>query len=172
VSDPSASLIACLPRLRRYARALLGERAGADDLVQDTVERGWRQLASWRPGSDMRAWLFGIMHNLHVDQLRQPALPTAPLEDADADGLPLAAVSSEPGSGLALRDLDAALRQLPPEQRSVLLLVALEEMTYDEVARTLDIPLGTVMSRLSRGRERLRLLMQGQAASAALKVVK
>lgn len=172
MSDPGASLIACLPRLRRYARALLGERAGADDLVQDTMERGWRKLATWRPGSDMRAWLFGIMHNLHVDRLRQPALATAPLDEANEDALPLAAASSEPGSSLALRDLDAALQQLPPEQRSVLLLVALEEMTYGEVALALDIPLGTVMSRLSRGRERLRLLMQGQAAPAALKVVK
>jgi RNA polymerase sigma-70 factor (ECF subfamily) len=172
VSDPSASLIACLPRLRRYARALLGERAGADDLVQDTMERGWRKLATWRAGGDMRAWLFGIMHNLHVDRLRQPVLPTAPLDEADEDALPLAAPATDPGSSLALRDLDAALQQLPPEQRSVLLLVALEEMTYDEVARALDIPLGTVMSRLSRGRERLRLLMQGQAAPAALKVVK
>ena len=172
MSDPSASLIACLPRLRRYARALLGERAGADDLVQDTMERGWRKLATWRAGSDMRAWLFGIMHNLHVDRLRQPGLPTAPLDETAEDALPLAAPSTEPGSGLALRDLDAALQQLPPEQRSVLLLVALEEMTYDEVALALDIPLGTVMSRLSRGRERLRLLMQGQAAPAALKVVK
>lgn len=172
MSDPSASLIACLPRLRRYARALLGERASADDLVQDTMERGWRKLATWRTGGDMRAWLFGIMHNLHVDRLRQPALPTAPLDEADEDALPLAAAATEPGSSLALRDLDAALQQLPPEQRSVLLLVALEEMTYDEVALALDIPLGTVMSRLSRGRERLRLLMQGQAAPAALKVVK
>ena len=112
------------------------------------------------------------MHNLHVDRLRQPALPPAPLAEADEDALPLAADATEPGSSLALRDLDAALQQLPPEQRSVLLLVSLEEMTYDEVALALDIPLGTVMSRLSRGRERLRLLMQGQAAPAALKVVK
>lgn len=171
MSDPSASLLACLPRLRRYARALLGERAGADDLVQDTMERGWRKLASWRPGSDMRAWLFGIMHNLHVDQQRKPGLDTAPLDDSPEQALP-AAPGSEPGAGLLLRDLESALQQLPPEQRSVLLLVALEEMTYDEVALALDIPLGTVMSRLSRGRERLRLLMQGQPAPAALKVVK
>ena len=67
--DTQADLIACIPRLRRYARALLGDRAGADDLVQDTMVRGWNKLASWRQGSDMRAWLFGIMHNLHVDQI-------------------------------------------------------------------------------------------------------
>ena len=172
MSDPSASLIACLPRLRRYARALLGERAGADDLVQDTLERGWRKLASWRAGSDMRAWLFGIMHNLHMDQQRKPGLSTAPLDDSLEDALPIAAPGSEPGAGLLLRDLDAALQQLPAEQRSVLLLVALEDMTYDEVALALDIPLGTVMSRLSRGRERLRLLLQAQSTPAALKVIK
>jgi RNA polymerase sigma-70 factor (ECF subfamily) len=165
----SERLIACIPRLRRYARALLGGRADADDLVQDTVERGWDKLASWRRGSDMRAWLFGIMHNLHVDQQRRPALPTEPLDDE----LPLAAPGGDDAGGrLALRDMDSALRLLPPEQRAVLLLVALEEMRYDEVAAALDIPLGTVMSRLSRGRERLRLLMEGQPLPSPLKVIK
>ena len=165
----SERLIACIPRLRRYARALLGGRAEADDLVQDTVERGWDKLSSWRRGSDMRAWLFGIMHNLHVDQQRRPALPTEPLDDE----LPLAGAGANPADGrLALRDMDGALRLLPPEQRAVLLLVALEEMRYDEVAAALDIPLGTVMSRLSRGRERLRLLMEGQPLPSPLKVIK
>jgi len=165
----SERLIACLPRLRRYARALLGGRAEADDLVQDTVERGWDRLSTWRRGSDMRAWLFGIMHNLHVDQQRRPVLPTAPLDEE----LPLAAPGGDAAAGrLALRDMDAALRRLPPEQRAVVLLVALEEMSYDEVAAALDIPLGTVMSRLSRGRERLRLLMEGQPLPSPLKVIK
>jgi RNA polymerase sigma-70 factor (ECF subfamily) len=165
----SERLIACIPRLRRYARALLGGRAEADDLVQDTIERGWDKLASWRRGSDMRAWLFGIMHNLHVDQQRRPALATEPLDDE----LPLAAPGGDvAGARLALRDMDSALRLLPPEQRAVLLLVALEEMRYEEVAAALDIPLGTVMSRLSRGRERLRLLMEGQPLPSPLKVIK
>ncbi|MES2160402.1 MAG: RNA polymerase sigma factor [Pseudomonadota bacterium] len=165
--DERDRLIACIPRLRRYARALLGGRADADDLVQDTIERGWDKLASWRRGSDMRAWLFGIMHNLHVDQQRRPALATEPLDDE----LPLAAADTS-GDGLALRDMDLALRQLPPEQREVLLMVALEDMRYDEVAAALDIPLGTVMSRLSRARERLRLILQGQPLPSTLKVVK
>jgi RNA polymerase sigma factor (sigma-70 family) len=171
MSDASASLIAAIPRLRRYARALLGPHGGADDLVQDTVERGWRKLAGWRSGGDMRAWLFGIMHNLHVDRLRQPTLPTEPLDPQDARHA-VPDPGAEPSAALAMRDLDAALGQLPPEQRSVLLLVALEEMSYEQVAATLDIPLGTVMSRLSRGRERLRLLMAGQAVPAPLKVIK
>ena len=167
----SDRLIACLPRLRRYARALLGGRAGADDLVQDTVERGWDKLASWRRGGDMRAWLFGIMHNLHVDQQRRPALATEPLDEEWSQALPDGAGDAAAGR-LALRDMDSALRRLPPEQRAVLLLVALEEMRYDEVAAALDIPLGTVMSRLSRGRERLRLLMEGQPLPSPLKVIK
>ena len=167
--DDGARLIACLPRLRRYARALLGERAGADDLVQDTMERGWDKLASWRRGSDMRAWLFGIMHNLYVDQQRRPALATVELDEAATDH---AAFSTPHSDRLDLRDLDTALRLLPPEQRAVLLLVALEEMSYDEVAATLQIPRGTVMSRLSRARERLRLLMLGQPVPTPLKVVK
>ncbi|MYM91933.1 sigma-70 family RNA polymerase sigma factor [Rugamonas sp. FT82W] len=169
MQDERERLIACIPRLRRYARALLGGRAEADDLVQDTVERGWDRLASWRRGSDMRAWLFGIMHNLHADQQRRPSLATEPLDDALMPG---AATADTTAHGLALRDMDQALQQLPPEQREVLLMVALEEMRYDEVAAALDIPLGTVMSRLSRGRERLRLILQGQPLPSTLKVVK
>lgn len=167
MQDAHERLVACIPRLRRYARALLGGRADADDLVQDTIERGWDRLSSWRRGSDMRAWLFGIMHNLHVDQLRRPALAPEPLDDE----LPLAGADTTAG-GLALRDLDRALQQLPAEQREVLLLVALEDMRYEDVAAALDIPLGTVMSRLSRARERLRLIMLGQPLPSPLKVVK
>lgn len=164
--DSSAQMTACIPRLRRYARALLGERGAADDLVQDTIERGWQKLASWHPGSDMRPWLFSIMHNLYIDQLRRPSVPTVAYDDDTP-------VPPQPHSDtLGLRDLDAALAQLPPEQRAVLLLVGLEELRYDEVASVLGIPAGTVMSRLSRGRERLRLLMQGQPASPPLRVVK
>ncbi|WP_296002599.1 RNA polymerase sigma factor [Rugamonas sp.] len=168
--DDSARLIACLPRLRRYARALLGDRAAADDLVQDTMERGWDKLASWRRGSDMRAWLFGIMHNLHVDRLRRPALATVALDDERAP--PSAEPSTPHRDGLELRDMATALQLLPAEQREVLLLVALEELSYDEVAAALNIPRGTVMSRLSRARERLRLLMLGRPVAAPLKVVK
>ena len=159
-------LLDCIPRLRRYARALLGTAADADDLVQDTVARGWDKLASWRPDSDMRAWLFGIMHNLHVDQLRRQP----PAAEALDDSLP--AAPGDPAARLMVRDLDAALRLLPPEQREVLLLVALEELSYQEVAALLQIPPGTVMSRLSRGRERLRLLMEGQPLPSPLKVIK
>jgi RNA polymerase sigma-70 factor (ECF subfamily) len=161
-------LIACIPRLRRYARALVGDRAAADDLVQDTVERGWRKLATWRHGSDMRAWLFGIMHNLHVDQRRRQVVPT----DAFDEEVHEAAIDAQYDKALAVRDLESALRMLPSEQREVLLLVALEEMSYEEVAATLNLPIGTVMSRLSRARQKLRAQMEGRMAVSPLKVVK
>jgi RNA polymerase sigma-70 factor (ECF subfamily) len=166
--DGPSQLLSCIPRLRRYARALMGSRVEADDLVQDTIERGWRRMATWRRGSDMRVWLFGIMHNLHVDHLRKPVLSIEPLDE----NTPVPQVNSTQTARLEIRDLETALLQLPEEQRAVLLLVALEEMTYDEVSVTLDIPLGTVMSRLSRGRERLRSLMEGRTMTSPLKVVK
>jgi RNA polymerase sigma factor (sigma-70 family) len=166
--EPREQLLACIPRLRRYARALVGDRAGADDLVQDTMERGWARLASWQGGSDMRAWLFSIMHNVRIDQVRRPLLPTETLnEEASAH-----AARGGPSIGLELRDMEAALRQLPDEQREILLLVALEDMSYDEVAQALKIPIGTVMSRLSRAREKLRANMEGRPYVSALKVVK
>ena len=168
MEQDDVELIACIPRLRRYARAMVGNRGEADDLVQDTMERGWRKLSSWRRGSDMRAWLFGIMHNLYVDQLRKPALATDTLDD----DTPVTPVRATQADGLELRDMEAALRLLPPEQREIVLLVALEEMTYEEVAATLRIPLGTVMSRLSRAREKLRASLEGRTVAVPLKVVR
>lgn len=164
----SRAILAEMPRLRRYARAMLGDRAAADDLVQDTLERAWSRFSQWRPGSNLRVWLFGIMHNLRVDQLRRPTLAT---QDLDED---LSEVSARPtqSDGLEVNDLAAALDQLPEEQRAVLLLVALDDMSYAEVAETLGIPLGTVMSRLSRGRESLRRIMNGRPRSANLRVVR
>ena len=161
-------LLPWIPRLRRYARALVGNRDGADDLVQDTLERALAKSALWRGVADMRAWLFGMMHNLHVDGVRRPKLHTVVLDD-DTPEVPVAATQ---GDRLAVLDLQAALERLPVEQREIILLVALEDMSYAEVAATLGIPIGSVMSRLSRGRERLRSLMEGQPDPVRLKVVK
>jgi len=160
-------LVELIPRLRRYARALTGDRATADDLVQDTLERAWAKLHLYRRGTDMRAWLFTVMHNVHVNKLRA-SRATEELEDDMAE---LAQRASQ-GDSLLVRDLDRSIALLPAEQRAVLLLVTLEDMSYEEVARTLAIPMGTVMSRLSRAREKLRAMMSGQPASARLKVVK
>ena len=160
-------LVELIPRLRRYARALVGDRATADDLVQDTLERAWTKLHLYRRGTDLRAWLFTVMHNVHVNRVRATRV-TDPLEDE----MPELAQRAPQGDALLVRDLDRAISRLPGEQRAVLLLVTLEDMSYDEVARTLGIPIGTVMSRLSRAREKLRAMMLGQGAPAKLKVVK
>ena len=165
----SHALLAVLPRLHRYAWALVGERAASDDLVQDTLERAWSRAGQWQAGSDLRAWLFSIMHNLHIDHVRRPGLSLRALDDSDLE-LPTRATQSD---RLDVMDLQTALTHLPNEQRQVLLLIALEEMSYQEVSQTLSIPIGTVMSRLSRGRERLRRLLDGNVpASANLRVVK
>lgn len=157
-----------IPRLRRYARALTGDRNAADDLVQDTLERAWTKRHLWRTGSDLRAWLFTIMHNVHVNQIRsRAASATLPLDDEAAD----APVRASQADLLEVRDIDSALRRLPFDQRTVLLLVALEHMTYQETATTLGIPIGTVMSRLARARERLRIMLDADGG-AVLKVVK
>lgn len=160
-------LVDLIPRLRRYARALAGDRASADDLVQDTLERAWAKLHLYRRGTDLRAWLFTVMHNVHVNKVRA-ARSTDPLDDE----MPELAQRAAQSDALVVRDLDRAIARLPAEQRAVLLLVTLEEMSYEQVARTLGIPIGTVMSRLSRAREKLRSMMTGQAAAAKLKVVK
>lgn len=159
-------LVDLIPRLRRYARALVNDHASADDLVQDTLERAWAKLHLYRRGTDLRAWLFTVMHNVHVNKVRS-ARATDPLDDE----MPELAQRAAQGESLVVRDLDRAIARLPEEQRAVLLLVTLEEMSYDQVSRALGIPIGTVMSRLSRAREKLRAMMLGQSA-AKLKVVK
>ncbi len=160
-------LVELIPRLRRYARALTGERAAADDLVQDTLERAWAKLHLYRRGTDLRAWLFTVMHNVHVNKLRAQR----PVEALDEEALEISQ-RAEQGESLVVRDLDRALAVLPEEQRAVLLLVALEDMSYEEAAKTLGIPIGTVMSRLSRARDRLRALLAGEQPSGRLKLVK
>jgi len=166
VSDRD-QVIALIPRLRRYARALAGDSSAADDLVQDTLERALGKFHLWKPGTDLRAWLFTIMHNVFVNQIRRRHESAA----FDEEAMELPVRPSHDGA-LAARDLQRALEQLPGEQREVLLLVVLEEMSYQEVANALDVPIGTVMSRLSRARDKLRTAMEGTALSARLQVVK
>jgi len=160
-------MVELIPRLRRYARALVGDRSSADDLVQDTLERAWAKLHLYRRGTDLRAWLFTVMHNVHVNKVRATRVT-----DSLDDDMPELALRAPQGDSLIVRDLDRAIALLPAEQRAVLLLVTLEDMSYEDVALTLAIPIGTVMSRLSRAREKLRLLMLGQAAASKLKLVR
>ncbi|HMW17510.1 MAG TPA: sigma-70 family RNA polymerase sigma factor [Accumulibacter sp.] len=163
----SRAILAELPRLRRYARALVGDRAAADDLVQDTLERAWSRFAQWRPESNLRAWLLTIMHHLRADQLRRRPAPfvAGVLPDDDPACRPTQT------DRLELADLAAAIAQLPEEQRAVLLLVALEDMPYAEIANTLAIPVGTVMSRLARARDRLRRILDGRGDNPRLRVI-
>ncbi|MBX6366765.1 MAG: sigma-70 family RNA polymerase sigma factor [Rhodospirillales bacterium] len=146
-----------IPRLRRYARALTRDFNTADDLVQDCLARALGKVHLWQRGSDLRAWLFTILHNQFVNQVRRSAREgTAIAAQENSRNL-----SSGPSQStrLELRDLQRAMAKLPEEQRAVILLVGLEGMRYEEVATVLNVPVGTVRSRLSRGRDMLRQLM-------------
>lgn len=159
-----------IPRLRRYARALTGNKATADDLVQDTLERALRKWVLWRVGSRIDSWLFSIMHNLFVNHVRSAAVRQA---SVSLDDLEFEPAGQGTADGTAqMRDLLACLDKLPHEQREILLLVALEDMSYKEAAGVLGVPLGTVMSRLSRAREHLRGLLDGDAEIPTLKLVR
>jgi RNA polymerase sigma-70 factor, ECF subfamily len=157
MSDFSRLLQNEIPRLRRYARALARDTARADDLVQSCLLRAIAKEHLWEPGTDLRAWLFTILHNQNVNEVRRSAREgvTVSMDDV-ASALTMAPRAS---ATLQLRDLERAIRLLPEEQRQVILLVGLEGMHYEEVAVVLDIPIGTVRSRLSRGRDMLRRLM-------------
>ena len=171
------SALAHIPRLRRYARALTGDAALADDLVQDTLERACQKWALWRPPAAATAeeaqkallsWLLTVMHNLYANQWQQAARHrTVELDDSQDP-------SHDPMPKLALQlDLERALALLSPQAREVLLLIGMEQFSYSEAAQMLGVPVGTVMSRLSRAREQLRRLMDGERpASAVLRAVK
>lgn len=162
-----SALIAQIPRLRRYARALTRDVVRADDLIQDTLERAWQKRGLWRRGSNLRAWLFTIMHNVHVNQCKaQDRMVEVTIDTAE-----LAAKTPTAEQTADIKDIEEGLARLPLEMREVLLLVCLEQFTYAEAARVLGIPTGTVMSRLSRGRERLRCWIEGGPQSTGLKVV-
>ncbi len=146
-----------IPRLRRYARALMSDPVRADDLVQDTLVRALSRSHLWQPGTDIRAWMFTILHNIHVNHQRQRYVRAEHQELVDDQ--PEMATPASQEHNLEVRDLARALQQLPDPQRQVVLLVGLEGMNYKKVAAVLEIPVGTVMSRLHRGRETLRRLM-------------
>lgn len=144
--------------LRRYARALLGNSSEVDDLVQESLLRALSRIGSHSNIRNVRTYLFAILHNAHVDRITKRSRKGYPVSlDAD-DGIQLSVAASQEDA-LRIRDLGWALQQLPEPQRQVVLLVGLEGMNYRQVAEILGIPLGTVMSRLSRGREALRRLM-------------
>jgi RNA polymerase sigma-70 factor (ECF subfamily) len=156
---PNPDLVAALPRLRRYARVLTGDVHRADDLVQDTLARAWDKRHLWQAGSDLRAWLFTIMHNIHVNQFslrqRERAQVSLDADDGSEAGWEVS-VRATQSDRIEVNEVLAQIGQLPVEQREVLILAAVEGLRYDEIARLLGVPAGTVMSRLSRARERLK----------------
>jgi RNA polymerase sigma-70 factor, ECF subfamily len=157
VADTFREIEAEIPRLRRYARALTRDVAAADDLVQDCLTRALGKLHLWQRGTDLRAWLFTILHNQYVNYVRRSVREGAAVGLNDNE--PLLTRAPQQGQRLELRDLERAIAKLPEEQQSAILLVGLEGMRYEEVAAVLDVPVGTIRSRLSRGREALRKLV-------------
>jgi RNA polymerase sigma-70 factor (ECF subfamily) len=165
VSDTEQLIAEQIPKLRRYARALMGDPIRADDLVQEALLRGLSRSHLWQPGTDIRAWMFTILHNIHINNQRQRRT-RYDYQELDDDQPEMATPPSQERS-LEIRDLARALQLLPDPQRQVVLLVGLEGMNYKSVAAVLDVPIGTVMSRLHRGREALRRLMAYGAAPPA-----
>jgi RNA polymerase sigma-70 factor (ECF subfamily) len=171
---PQPELIAAIPRLRRYARVLTGETSRADDLVQETLARAWEKRRLWAAGSDLRAWLFTIMHNVFVNQratARRDAQNVSLDDDDSVLELPVRATQQ---LRVELLEILREVGRLPAEQREVLLLAAVEELRYEEIATVLGIPVGTVMSRLSRAREKIRRAMSHESSQVvqSLKVIR
>ncbi|HVO88442.1 MAG TPA: RNA polymerase sigma factor [Casimicrobiaceae bacterium] len=160
---PQPELIAAIPRLRRYARVLTGEATRADDLVQETLARAWEKRRLWTVGSDLRAWLFTIMHNVFVNQRASARREAQNVSLDDEDSAIDVPVRATQMVRVELQEMLREVAKLPPEQREVLLLAAVEELRYEEIATVLAIPVGTVMSRLSRARERMRRAAFGPA---------
>jgi RNA polymerase sigma-70 factor (ECF subfamily) len=155
-----------IPRLRRYARALTRNRERADDLVQDTLGRALIKEQFWQPGTNLRAWLFTIMHNQNVNNVRRDVRESGAL---DIEGISVALpATTDPTASRQMFELERALAQLPLEQRQVILLVGLEGMSYQDAAGILVIPVGTVRSRLSRGRDALRKLLDMEERPSAI----
>lgn len=156
-----------IPGLRRYARALLRDASAADDLVQDCLERAIDRWHQRRADADVRAWMFTILHNLAMTQLQQRKRRGRHIRVEDVDEASLAQPPRQEGNAYHANILEAVNR-LPEDQRAVLLLVSLEDLSYAETAQALGIPVGTVMSRLSRAREHLRLDLAGESRAGAV----
>jgi RNA polymerase sigma-70 factor (ECF subfamily) len=170
MADINQDIEAEIPHLRRYARALVRDVVAADDLVQECLARALGKLHLWQAGTNLRAWLCTILHNQHVNEIRRSMRAGTPVELSEA--VSRLGRSADQERRLELRDLDRALARLPEEQRALILLIGLEGLGYDEAGAVLGIPIGTVRSRVSRGRAALRGLMGvglDQPAAAAVR---
>jgi RNA polymerase sigma-70 factor (ECF subfamily) len=146
-----------IPYLRRYARALVRDVGAADDLVQNGLTRALAKLHLWQEGTNLRAWLVTILRNQHIDDIRRTLRAGRSVELSEAERL--LTQPAEQDKRLELRDLDRVLARLPEEQRAVIILVGLKGMAYQDAGELLGMKVGTVRSRLSRGRDALRRLM-------------
>ena len=167
--DFRRQLAAEMPVLRRFARALTGDAALADDLVQDCLERALAKAHLYDPSRPLRAWLFTVLRNLHVSGLRQSrrSQVVKTVDDlVDGEG----AVAPDQEHRLAVGSVTEALARLAPQHREVILLVGLEEMSYRDVSEILGVPIGTVMSRLSRAREQMRQLLEDRGHAGLRRV--
>ena len=163
ISQPfAAQLIAHLPGLRRYAMAICGNPELADDLVQDGIERALSRAPSLREPERLGAWLRSIVHNLFVDELRRRRVRGVPVDVANMEN-DLALSTVPPDYHLTRNEIAKAMSGLSIEHRQILVLVGVEELTYQEVAEELGVPLGTVMSRLARARAALRAALEPKA---------
>jgi RNA polymerase sigma-70 factor (ECF subfamily) len=170
LDDRRQAIIDEIPHLRRYARALLHDRDGADDLVQDSLERALSRIENWTSGDSPRRWLFTIMHHLFVDQLRRVKrhgqAVTAMPETIDRIATPPPQLDR-----LASVDVLSALQKIGPERRAALVLVAVEGLSYADAANALGIPAGTLVSRIARGREELRSMLDDVSQRNMIRVV-
>ena len=165
----AAEIAQSVPSLRRFARALCGDRALADDLVQDTVERALNKLHLYDPARPLKAWLFAILRNLHISELRRAGRGRI-VKTVDEMAPAEQAIDGGQESQLGIRGIEQALARLPEPYREVILLIALEDMSYRDCAEIIGVPVGTVMSRLSRGRATLRDLLEGRDKPALRRI--
>jgi RNA polymerase sigma factor (sigma-70 family) len=149
-----------IPALRRYARTLMRDRDAADDLVQDCLERVISRWHQRRADGDTRTWVFTVLHNLAINRLRQRARRGWHIGLDDAGEAAMARPATQENR-LHHHDMLRALESLPEDQRSVLVLISVEGLSYAEAARVVDVPIGTVMSRLARAREKLMKAVKG-----------
>jgi RNA polymerase sigma-70 factor, ECF subfamily len=165
-----AAILAEIPGLRRYARALLRNLDAADDLVQDSLERALARMDSWQTGDSPRRWLFTIMHHLFVDRVRKDkrygGTTMLPLEASEAMAVPAYQAQS-----VVSHEILDALQAIHPDRRTALLMVAVEGFSYAEAAEVLGIPAGTLMSRIARGREELRAILEDGSRRRAIRIV-
>lgn len=169
MNDRQKAILAEIPRLRRYARSLMRDADRADDLVQDSLERAFVRLGNWQTGENPRRWLFTIMHNIFIDTVRKDrrrgeTVNHSELETSQSQG-------ADQHDKLVVRDVLEALQRIDPDRRAALMLVAVEGFSYAEAADILEVPAGTLMSRIARGRAELRRVLDDDARSRTFRVV-